>query len=238
MNVLVTGCARDGTTSATRIISDFYAANGRDAVTMHESTHRPLYRAINAWVERRDAEPARAALGGWTHEAECGNGPAFLMPIVREIWGPGLKVVLLVRERESHLDSLCRRPLVNPQNWGGYVDHPAPAIRRPTAVDFGEMTANQWAGITVRQRLDYYVAKTHALVRAAAPLFDHYLELPTEELSTPERLCRFIEPSGRPVPGKHVNRSAPVDYRQKTQDELRAIERTWFATDGLQPEAS
>lgn len=226
MKVLVIGCARDGTTSASRVISDLLAVNGHPGITLHESTHLPFYEAINAWVISGDPEPARRVLEGWTHFAECSNGPAFVMPLVRQVWGPDLKVVLLVRERQAHLDSLEKRPRVNPQNWGGYFPYDAPAITRPNAVDYRDMTAEQWADMPLRVRLNYYVEKSHALVRAAAPLFSSYMEFPTEELAAPERLCRFIDPTWRPVKGQVTNQSAPVDYKTKTSEELRALERS------------
>jgi hypothetical protein len=125
MDLIAVGCGRDGTTSLTALLRAIYRRNMPSlqtqedmAIARHKTNHLEIYGSVMEYLKSGDASRAEAELRGWTHLAESGNGYAWILPVVRAVFGP-IKLVLLTREPESHLESLIRRPQLNPQNWGG-----------------------------------------------------------------------------------------------------------------------
>jgi len=226
MNLLAVGCGRDGTTSITALLRALYKANVTDtqredmSIARHENNHIDLYAAVIEYVRFGSDSLVKDTLFGWDHLFECGNGYAWILPIIREVFGP-IKLILLVREQTAHINSLLRRPQLNPQNWGGYIDigmgvSTHPVITRPTAVDFSEMSSREWWRLTLRDRISWYREKSLSLVRSHSKLFPSYLELRTESLSDfggIAQLASFIDPRWvSDVEAFHIGSSVPVDY--------------------------
>lgn len=243
MDLLVVGCGRDGTTSVTALLRALYKANEKKqledmSIARHESNNIELYRGVMEYIRSERYDLVKNVLLGMRHLFECGNGYSFIMPIVREVLGP-VKLVLLIREEKAHIASLLRRPQLNPQNWGGYVSIKNPAIFRPTAVDFLEMSAQAWWSMTLKDRISWYREKSLALVRSHSKLFPSYLELRTESLCDAHeigRLASFINSAWlSDVELFHVGSSAPVDYAGTQKDEIRKLEAEWRSINFASP---
>lgn len=238
IEVLVVGCGRDGTQSLTHILRDLFAANGREADVRHESDSVELYAGLPDYIRRGDDRRLRAVMSAWRHDVEVSNGFAFCMPVVHAVFGGALKVVHLRRARAAHVASLVRRPRVTPEDFGGYIDfdYRGPFRHvRPTAVDYGEMSREEWEALSLAERFGWYHDKSHALVAAHLSLFEATMELRTEELNDPaalDRLRAFVDPglerAPRPV---HVHAAGLVDYAARDPQELRVMEKMFHKFD-------
>lgn len=223
--VLVIGAGRDGTRSAGTLAQALYGANAEPVRLDHQGESFRIYGGVMSCLNDGNLPGLRRILNERRATVVAGNGLGFVLPQVREILGPDVRVVHLKRERQACVESLVRQARAEPLYWTGYLEgeeivgadgDAAAALAalnpvRPTAVDFGEMTAREWLELDLRDRLRWYYDKTHQEIEAHLGAFEHVLQLETENLSRPETveaMARLIDPAWQAgVPPVHLNAS-------------------------------
>lgn len=237
LKLLGVGTGRDGTFSLCKLLESVYRTNDAHLPAVHhESDNRSLYNHLcQSLSDQRDA-PIRAILQDWDHDIEVGNGFQFYLPLIHEIFGSELKIIRLRRNREACIQSLARRPLINPQNWGGYLNE-MPETRseildfvcyRPTAVSCGELSEKEWKNFSLIDKLGWYYDKSHALLDEHLNLFREVLEVKTEDLSSSrvlDQIVRFVDPNFDKRPqAVHVHQAINMDYSEMSQIERQRLE--------------
>ena len=234
LKVVVAGTGRDGTMSVARLIGALARANGRRWVSEHELYSNHICNLLCRYHET-GLELCRQALRDLLSQlpahAVAGTNYQFALDMLVALHGPGLKLVhLRRRSRAEFIRSLARiihwRPAmaVNMTTEACRADLPDYTTRL-AAFHFGEMTRRAWERLSLEQRLGWHYDKTHRLIEQAAPLFDGYLQLDTEELgrpSTVRRLARFLDPAWKRVcPPVHVNSRASWEEQAEFNDSVR-----------------
>jgi MoaA/NifB/PqqE/SkfB family radical SAM enzyme len=218
--LLVIGAGADGSRTLWSILSRLYRANGIEARVQYDYDSYAVSEAAMHYVATGSDSRLRKVLAAWRSEVVIGNHLAFVMPVLREVFGKDLKVIHLRRERDSGVAGLLRNALAFPQNWGGYTPlAEVHDIIRPTARHFRELDAAAWNAFGLEGQVAWYFDRVHALIEALLPAFDQRLTLATEALSDPAtiaRLAAFIDPgwTTRDVAPVHLNATAAFDLAQ------------------------
>ena len=241
LKVLVLAPGRSGSKSFTSLLQNLCRANGSDWIVKHQTEQALVTPAAEAWLLRKNPEPARQVLRGWKHQIEVsGNQNAFLGPIFREVCGEDLKIIRLRRNRDAHLKSFCTGPKVSPEVWGGYhgpdSDYAGPLYWfAPTAVWFGEMTQGEWNSLLTAERVTWYLDTLQRWMDEMAAGFESVFDIRTEELNQPETIdaiARFLNPSWtkrtEPV---HQNQRSFYDYSKLSVAQAKEARRLWEGFD-------
>ena len=238
LKILGIGTGRDGTLSLCQLIQNIYILNisHNVPVAMHETNGYDIYQGIQYFWSTQDSSPMITVMQNWSHQVEIGNGYAFFMPAILKAFGPELKIIRLRRNRNKCVQSLSKRPLLNPHNWGGYVSEQTKiALTRPTAVDFKEMSIDSWRALSLEEKISWYYDKTHELLDLYLPKFNHVLEVSTEQLSHPDTIqtiTQFINPTFTNLPQPvHVHLSSPFDYTELNSEERQRLENLFREMD-------
>jgi hypothetical protein len=241
LQVLVLAPGRSGTTSLQALIEGLCRANGCDWTVQHQTEQGPLTEAAADSILRGDESRAREVLAGWRHQVEVsGNQNAFLVPVFREVFGDGLKVIRLRREPEAHLKSFLTGPRVSPEVWGGYhdstSDYQGPIYwQPPTAPWFGQMSAGEWDRLPSEERVRWYLETLQTWMDRGAESFERRLDLRTEELDEPDaidRLATFLNPAwAERVEPVRQNCRRMFDYSKLTVAQAREARRVWARFD-------
>jgi len=196
LKVLVFGTERSGTTSVTRVLENFFKSNDCDWSVSHETDEYPLYSAVKKWTGNGDDTPIRNILSHWNHQADVSTNVGVLLPLMAELFGSDLKIIYLVRPRDQYVPSVQRMAERFPKLYGGYVDDGL--VGRPTAVDYGEMTENQWQALSVAERFGWWHDHYNKMAQQHLSLFDGYVRFETADLDKPETLVAirdYINPN-------------------------------------------
>jgi MoaA/NifB/PqqE/SkfB family radical SAM enzyme len=213
--VLVVGTGRDGSRSVAKMLEQLHNDIGEPVRVLHESESFRTYDGVIDYLRTGKPDRMKRICRDWRFEVVAGNGFGFVLPALHEIYGPELKVVHLVRDKAECIRSLHEEALADPLYWTGYLEGPEILEGRPdtdeafweldpvrpTAPLLGEMTAAEWLGLSVEDRLAWYYDKTHEYIAKAAGDLKHYQRIETETLSRPEtaaQLSQFVAP-GRQV---------------------------------------
>ncbi len=221
LKVLVVGAGADGSRSLWTLIKSLHGANNAESQIQYLVDSYAVAEAAMRYVTNQEVDRIATMLNGWQHEIIVGNNFGFFMPVVRDVFGPDLKIINLKRSREAAVRALIRQAELYPQNWGGYVSlAEAHDIVRPTARHFKEMDAAEWARSSLAVRIGWYYDKNHALIEAARADFPQWLDITTEELSAPDTIARigaFINPAWKASAGPvHLNAGSVFDLTAVT----------------------
>lgn len=217
LKLLVVGAGGDGSRSLRSVIEALCAVNGAEGARVrHESDSYAMSQALMHRHFTREDSRVASVLAAWRSDAVVSNNLASVMPVLREVFGPELRVIHLKRSRDAGVRALVNQAKLYPQHWGGYTAMAeAHDIVRLTARHFREMDAAEWARLGLEQQIGWYYDKNHALIEAARPEFPRWLDVATESLSDPatiERIAAFIDPSWkRLVPPVHLNAASVFD---------------------------
>ncbi|MEO0652496.1 MAG: hypothetical protein AAFZ65_17620, partial [Planctomycetota bacterium] len=217
------------------ILDGLSRANGCDWTVLHQTEQGLVTQACEDAILRGDLTRAREVYSNWTHQIEVsGNNNAFLMPVMREVFGDDLKIIRLRREPEAHFKSFRTGPQVSPEVWGGYhgpdSDYDGPLYWwSPTPVWFGEQSEAEWEALTTDERIRWYADTLNTWMDREADGFEQRIDVRTEDLSDPEtvdRIARFVDPSWTErVEPVHKNRRAMFDYAQLSVEEAKEARR-------------
>jgi MoaA/NifB/PqqE/SkfB family radical SAM enzyme len=219
LKLLVVGAGADGSRSLWAMIDALHKVNGVAARVHYDNDSYAIADAAMQYLASKDDNRLHKVLAAWRNHAIVGNGYAFIMPVIRAVFGPDLKIIHLKRSRDAGIRGLLRHTELYPQNWGGYTKlAEAHDIIRPTARHLREMDAAEWARIGLEGQIAWYYDKSHALIEAARTEFPHWLEIETDELGDPAaiaRIARFIDPSWTAsVPPVHLNAGSAFDLQR------------------------
>lgn len=234
---LILGIGRDGTTSASILAQSLLEANGDSAAAVgHETNYEALWPAIGSYVRQKSGEPFRDYLNALPTAVESSVGFAFVLPVLLEVLGPRVPVLRLVRNEEDLIVSNVKRVAVRPWFWGGYVAAEQCLIERPTAPEFGEATAEEWASWPLHRRVRWYVRKNRELLDDGLDRFERAVALPTKALGTYEGIERVAEALGVPVAGTvapvHSNSGPQPTGWADAERRIRADLRRWDEESG------
>lgn len=245
LKVLVVGAGRDGSLSTARMLEGLFGANGQTANSLHEAESFRTYLAVSDILQRDSSTRMTQLCRDFRHDIVAGNGFGFALPVFRQVFGEGLKVIHVKRERAACIASLKQEAMANPLHWTGYLEGPevldgaadvAEAFAqldpiRPTAVGDGEMTPGEWLSLSIEARLGWYYDRAHAAIEADIGDFPAHMQISTEALSDPatvERVMRFVDPAWtNMVAPVHVNASlldaVPVNTAGWADDIARCL---------------
>jgi hypothetical protein len=227
LRLLCVGTGRDGTQSLAHMIGTLYKG-ASDREVMHEYCCREFYQSFSEYREG-GGDPSRLAelkrmVADCGYDAIVGNGYASVLPLFAEHYGRGLILVHLQRrDREACIASLKQNCASFPTAYRYYSTSPAAVTKRMAAFHFDEMSIAQWDGLSPDMKFGWYYDKTHALIAEHSGLFDHYVEIATEDLNddaTRQMLAELCESHELP-PATHLNASAidialfPEEHRHR-----------------------
>jgi hypothetical protein len=214
LQLLCVGTGRDGTQSLAHMIRTLYK-NSSDREVMHEYCCREFYQSFSEYREGGE-DPSRLAelkrmVVDCSYDAVVGNGYASVLPLFAKHYGRGLILIHLQRrDREACIASLKQNCASFPTAYRYYSASPAAITKRMTAFHFGEMSIEQWDGLSLDEKFGWYYDKTHALVAGHSGLFGRYVRIATEDLNddaTRQTLAELCESDELP-PLTHLNASA------------------------------
>ncbi|WP_257164769.1 hypothetical protein [Bradyrhizobium sp. SRS-191] len=229
LRVLCVGTGRDGTTSLTRMMQEVFDNQGNGDRAVHEwasSELNGLFCELKETNDPRFADQIRQMILDCPHACVVGNGYAAVLPIIAELLGDQVTLVhLRRRDRAACIASLVENAELSPQNHVYYADSPAALRKRPTAFHFGEMSRQQWMGLSPADKFGWYYDKTHALIERYKSLFPNTLSVDTEDLNADSVRLALAHAAGsteapRPF---HVNRF--VDLRHVPADRRSFVQR-------------
>jgi hypothetical protein len=181
---------------------------------VHEYCCREIYQAFCDFNETGDgghADALRRMVADCPYDSIVGNGYAAILPLFAEHYGRGLKVVHLYRDREACIESLMTNCELFPTAYRYYSSSPEAEVKRMAAFHFGDMSRAAWDRLPSREKFCWYYDKTHALVRQHLALFDHHIEIATENLNdetTRRAIADFVDGGTAAVPPRtHLNAS-------------------------------
>jgi SAM-dependent methyltransferase len=212
LKILCVGTGRDGTQSLNHMIQRVFSETG-NRQTMHEYCCREIYQAFCDFKETGDGGHAAALermVADCPYDSIVGNGYAAILPLFAELYGRGLKVVHLYRDREACIESLITNCELFPIAYRYYSSSPEAEVKRMAAFHFGDIPRTAWDLLPVREKFGWYYNKTHALVRQHLALFDSHIEIATESLNdeaTRRKIAEFVGGGAAPPPRTHLNAS-------------------------------
>lgn len=242
MEVLVLARARDGSTSLRSVFEAFYLLNRERPDWGYVSNTYDLWPAIKDYIRGGYSAALYDIFLSWSQRIEISHGLAFVLPVVRSVFGGNLRIIHVQRDRSAHVRSLCKRVDIDPQHWIGYspgydidVYDDADFVPRPTAVDYEEMSNNEWLNLSVEEKFGWFLNKQSELTQKYLPLFSRVMEIKTEDLSDIETLREignFVDPGWFIVPQPvHNHRTKDVDISSAPQAMIDRIEQYWEQLD-------
>lgn len=247
MNCLIICMARDGSTSLRNLLWNFFELNNRGSendkckILDHDigyvTDNHELWPALRMYILKANSWPLLSIFCAWRQQVEISHGLAFALPAVRVAFGQDVKIVRVVRDRNTHVDSLVNQSFIDPEHWIGYseeqdgsqreFDH----IRRITAVDYGEVDANAWSNLSVRERFEWFIDKQCELTDRHTRLFKNVFTVRTEDISKSEviaELGRFVNPDWRDIPKPvHIHKLGGASLDGMSVSERKYIEQVW-----------
>jgi hypothetical protein len=186
-----------------------------DRAAMHEYCCREFYQSFSEYQEGGEDPSYLAELkrmvADCSYDAIVGNGYASVLPLFAEHYGRDLILVHLQRrDREACIASLKQNCASFPTAYRYYSASQAAITKRMAAFHFGEMSIEQWDGLSLDKKFGWYYNKTHALVAEHSGLFGRYVKIATEDLNddaTRQTLAELCESDELP-PVTHLNASA------------------------------
>ncbi len=238
IETLILAQARDGSTSIREFINAFFLLNDEPLSMGYVSDTFDLWPAMIEQIRTGYSEALYGILESWTQRVEVSHGLGFVLPTVRSVFGPELRILRIVRDRADHIASLAKRVYIDPEHWIGYAaqsDTPLPdgavAIPRPTAIDFGEASAEEWQARSVEERFAWFIDKQTQLIEEHLPLFSTVTTIHTEQLSDPDvirAVGAFIEPNWKVAPRPvHIHKTVNVDIGRYPAEVRKRIEEYW-----------
>ena len=213
LKILCIGTGRDGTQSLNHMIQHVFSKTG-DRQSVHEYCCREIYQAFCDFTETGDdsyADALKRMVADCTHDSIVGNGYAAILPLFADYYGRHLKVVHLYRDRDACIESLITNCELFPTAYRYYSASPEAEVKRMAAFHFGDMSRAAWDFLPIREKFGWYYDKTHALVRQHLVLFDHHIEIATENLNdeaTRRAIAGFVDGGGASAPPRtHLNAS-------------------------------
>lgn len=184
--LICVGAGRDGTVSLHRIIQHvFDRTDGGRA--MHEYCAREFYQAFSEYNETGNdgyAAEIRRMIAECPYDCIVGNGYAAILPLFREQWGPHTKLIHIRRgDRDACVASLVKNSEMFPLGHGHYSSSEGTALKRMAAFHFGEMTKDEWDGMSATAKFGWYYDKTHTLIEEHKGLFADTIDVLTESLN-------------------------------------------------------
>jgi hypothetical protein len=242
MEVLVLAKARDGSTSLRSVFESFFLLNKKPPDWGYVSNTFELWPAIKDYIREGSTAALYDILSSWPQRIEVSHGLGFVLPIVRSVFGKNLRIIHVQRDRSAHIRSLSKRVDVDPQHWIGYspgydidVYDDADFVPRPTAVDYEEMSKNEWLNLSVEEKFGWFLDKQSELTQNYLPLFSRVMEIKTEDLNNIETLREignFVDPDWFIVPQPvHIHRTEGVDISSAPQAMIHRIEQHWEQLD-------
>jgi len=200
VEVLVVSTGRYGTRSVTALLNNILEVNflGESSKSAkHESLAGYFYEGVNEYFSIQRTWYLKRILNKMTHWAEVGNGYQFVLPIIYEVFGSNLKVINLVRRKEDFIFSALKHIKTNPQVWGGYINEEIEyQLIRPTAVDFGDCTIEEWTSFTLEKKLDWHWEKSQSEFDEHQQLFKNTMTIHLEDLNSEHKLielCQYLD---------------------------------------------
>ena len=244
LRVLCVGTGRDGTTSLTRMMQDIFDSQGNGDAAVHEwasSELNELFCRLKETGDRSFEDQIRQTILNCPHACVIGNGYAAVLPVIAELLGDQVTLVhLRRRDRAACIASLTENAEVSPQNHFYYADSPAARRKRPTAFHFGEMSREQWTGLSQTDKFGWYYDKTHSLIETHKSRFPNALAVDTEDLSADSVRAALAHAAGSTAAPRafHVNRfvdlrHVPADRRSFVQRLLGQLDVQKLARDDL-----
>jgi len=242
METLILAQARDGSTSIREFIIAFFHLNGEPLSMGYVSDTFELWPAMLKHIREGYSDDLYRIMEGWNQRVEVSHGLAFVLPTVRAIFGPDLRILRVVRDRADHIASLAKRVHIDPEHWIGYADEPkeglpdgATKVPRPTAVDFDESSLEEWQARSIEERFGWYVDKQARLLDEHLPLFNNVTAIHTEQLSDAETVRKvgaFIDPNWKVAPRPvHIHKTSHVDVGRYSAETRKRIEVYWEQLD-------
>ena len=174
MEVLVLAKARDGSTSLRSVFEAFYLLNRERPDWGYVSNTYDLWPAIKDYIRGGYSAALYDIFLSWSQRIEISHGLAFVLPVVRSVFGGNLRIIHVQRDRSAHVRSLCKRVDIDPQHWIGYspgydidVYDDADFVPRPTAVDYEEMSNNEWLNLSVEEKFGWFIDKQSELTHGS-----------------------------------------------------------------------
>lgn len=212
LQVLIIGTGRDGSKSLSRLIEELYKQNGQPAIVRHEVNGFGLHDRVLDCLKQDDRVRLPDLFTAEGPHVHAGGPLVFVLPALREVLGPEVKVIHLKRDRDACIRSLRSRVELYPELWGGYADPMAAGdggtplrleVMRPTAAAVGDMDQEDWERLTLEEMLGWYYDAAHAHAEKYLDLFPSHLSIATESLDSPataRRIAAFVNPEWRQVP--------------------------------------
>ena len=159
VSCLITGAGRDGTATTRVLACNLALENDDSADALHETDISRLYNSWLPYHETGDSSAIESILRAWTHRTESSSGHAFWLPVVAEVFSSELRLIHLIRDRESCVRSLCLNRSTWPEYHGNYAYdyHGDTKTSLPAAFHFGEMSEQQWKAIDLEERVAWYL---------------------------------------------------------------------------------
>jgi len=229
LRVLCVGTGRDGTTSLTRMMQDVFDTQGNADAAVHEwasSELNELFCQLKETGDRGFEDQIRQTILNCPNACVVGNAYAAVLPVIAGLLGDQVTLVhLRRRDRAACIASLAENAELSPQNHFYYADSPAARRKRPTAFHFGEMSREQWTGLSLADKFGWYYDKTHSLIERHKGLFSNTLTIDTEDLSADSVRAALAHAAGSTATPRafHVNRF--VDLRHVPADRRSFVQR-------------
>jgi hypothetical protein len=214
--VVCVGTGRDGTTSLAQMMQSIFDQEGGGRTVMHEWKAVEFYGHFCTFKEANDErvlDEIRRSLAECPYDCIVGNGYASIFPLFAEVFGRGLKLVHLRRDRAQCVSSMARNVELFPVNHLYYANSPVATGKRIAAFHYGEATRQEWDSWSVERRLFWYYDKTHALIDSATELFADVLDIETESLDDTKVRAALgrISETGITPRAVHVNQHFNLD---------------------------
>lgn len=195
--VIVVGTGRCGTLSVAHLIDQIFRREGKGRSAVHEYAARDFYEAFCLYRETSEEQhlaEIRRLVRDCNHDCIVGDGyapvlPEFIAGCVRDV----TLVHLYRADRDACIASLAQNSEMFPEAYGYYSTDPEPATRRITAVHFGEMTAEAWDRLSLRDKFAWFYDKTAALIRSCRDKVGTYVEITMESLDSEPTRRQFTK---------------------------------------------
>jgi hypothetical protein len=227
LRFLCVGAGRDGTMSLAQMFTTLFEKSGLPGTVMHEYASRDFYNAFASLKETGDPrwmDEINSLIDNCPHTCIVGNGYAPILPAFAERCDSRLTLVHLQRaDRPAAIRSLTKNCELFPFAYANYMNNPGALVRRMTAVHFGEMSNEAWDRLALREKLAWYLDKTHALIRDSSDAFVRYVEFKTEQLNdqtTRKKLAELVTGNTAILPPLvRINAHADVEWLPEHQKE-------------------
>jgi hypothetical protein len=241
LKIIAIGSGRDGTVSLNELLNRMFQSARNNWEAYHEFGARDSYNYIDAYFHTKDPEiikQCKRIFEDCKYEAVVGNGYAFIIPLIKEVFQGQVKLIHIQRRDKN----ACIRSLIKDcehfsENYGYYTNRQDISfnVKRTTAFHLNEMTREEWFQLDLTEKFNWYYNKTHELVNQHKDLFLDYLHVYTEELNDQtviEKIAKFADSYSEKLPEPirmnayvyaDINQVAPF-FRPKIQWLFRKFE--------------